>query len=198
MRTPKQSRSAVSTEEMLHAVLDLVESGGLNAVTIAAVSERSGVSNGSIYHRFGGRDGLVRGAQRLALSEIEDDTAHAFSAADTEGDDDRATLMLAYAALDIFSHRRGVMAAFLVLSDEDPEMVEVSRTSTHRIAAIVTRWLRERLGASPPQAEAAWRLLFSLGTTQALFDDSRVSLMPLDRDVLAASIAAAVRRITEL
>lgn len=43
---------------LLDAALKLVEEGGLDAVTIAALTERSGMSNGSIYHHFGSRAGV--------------------------------------------------------------------------------------------------------------------------------------------
>ncbi|GLY46557.1 TetR/AcrR family transcriptional regulator [Lentzea sp. NBRC 102530] len=45
-------------QSLLHAALRLVEEGGLDAVTIAALTERSGMSNGSIYHHFGSRAGV--------------------------------------------------------------------------------------------------------------------------------------------
>ncbi|MFC3895169.1 TetR/AcrR family transcriptional regulator [Lentzea rhizosphaerae] len=45
-------------QSLLDAALKLVEEGGLDAVTIAALTERSGMSNGSIYHHFGSRAGV--------------------------------------------------------------------------------------------------------------------------------------------
>jgi AcrR family transcriptional regulator len=45
-------------QSLLDAALTLVSEGGLDAVTIAALTERSGMSNGSIYHHFGSRAGV--------------------------------------------------------------------------------------------------------------------------------------------
>ncbi|MGW4213168.1 TetR/AcrR family transcriptional regulator [Lentzea sp. NPDC004789] len=45
-------------QSLLDAALQLVDEGGLDAVTIAALTERSGMSNGSIYHHFGSRAGV--------------------------------------------------------------------------------------------------------------------------------------------
>ncbi|RDI26729.1 TetR/AcrR family transcriptional regulator [Lentzea flaviverrucosa] len=45
-------------QSLLDAALELVGEGGLDAVTIAALTERSGMSNGSIYHHFGSRAGV--------------------------------------------------------------------------------------------------------------------------------------------
>jgi AcrR family transcriptional regulator len=47
-----------SRQSVLDAALALVDSGDLDAVTITALTERSGVSNGSIYHHFGSRAGV--------------------------------------------------------------------------------------------------------------------------------------------
>ena len=57
-------------DAMLDAAEELAVQGGVKAVTIRAVSDRAGISNGAIYHAFGSRGGLVgrawvRGARRF-------------------------------------------------------------------------------------------------------------------------------------
>jgi AcrR family transcriptional regulator len=78
-------------DAMLDAAEELAVEGGVKAVTIRAVSERAGISNGAIYHAFGSRGGLVgrawvRAARRfLALQrqavDAEDDPVRAVVAA---------------------------------------------------------------------------------------------------------------------
>lgn len=54
--------SVASTEarhRVIRASLSIVEDGGLSALTIDRLVAASGVSNGSIYHHFGSRDGVV-------------------------------------------------------------------------------------------------------------------------------------------
>ncbi|MFG1935039.1 TetR/AcrR family transcriptional regulator [Mycobacterium sp. NPDC048908] len=46
-------------DAVLDAAEDLAVEGGVTAVTIRAVAERAGISNGAIYHAFGSRGGLV-------------------------------------------------------------------------------------------------------------------------------------------
>lgn len=46
-------------DAMLDAAEELAAVGGVKAVTIRAVSDRAGISNGAIYHAFGSRAGLV-------------------------------------------------------------------------------------------------------------------------------------------
>ena len=69
MRTPLQTRSTSSADRMLEATLELLEHGGLTSVTVAAVAQRAGTSNGSLYHRFGDRGGLLQAAQDRAVVE---------------------------------------------------------------------------------------------------------------------------------
>jgi AcrR family transcriptional regulator len=78
-------------DAMLDAAEDLAVAGGVKAVTIRAVADRAGISNGAIYHAFGSRGGLVgrawvRAARRfLALQrqsvDAEDDPIRAVIAA---------------------------------------------------------------------------------------------------------------------
>jgi AcrR family transcriptional regulator len=81
-------------DALLDAAEQLAVEGGVSAVTIRAVSERAGISNGAIYHAFGSRGGLVgrawvRAAKRfLTLQkqavDAEDDPVRAIvAAADT-------------------------------------------------------------------------------------------------------------------
>ena len=191
MRTPLQTRSESSADRMLAATLALLDEGGPAAVTVAAVARAAGTSNGSLYHRFGDRHGLLLAAQSRVLGTIEAETAQAFAVADTEPDDERAVALLATAAVDLFVRHRGGMRAFLVEVDS-PDLEAASTAFTHRLAATVTQWLRGRFGCPTPDAEAAWRLLFALGTSRALFDDEAVSPVPLAPEGLAGSLAKAV------
>jgi AcrR family transcriptional regulator len=177
---------------MLAATLDLLAAGGLGAVTVAAVTRAAGTSNGSLYHRFGDRTGLLLAAQDRALAAIESATAAAFAGADAEPDDDRALRLLARAALDIFAEHRGVMRAYLVEGQGDPAYAERNVRSSHLLATTVVDWLRRRFGTTPADAEAAWRILFALGAAQALFDDAQVSPGRLSRDDFAEAVARAV------
>ena len=147
MRAPRQSRSESSAERMLDATLRLLEDGGEGAVTVAAVARAAGTSNGSLYHRFGDRHGLMLAAQARALGAIEAETGAAFARADEEVDDERAVGLLAAAAVDIFGRHRAAMRAFLVGRAGSVEAEALSTAFTHRVGSGVTRWLGERFGA---------------------------------------------------
>jgi len=114
-------------DAMLDAAEELAVVGGVKAVTIRAVSDRAGISNGAIYHAFGSRGGLVgrawvRAARRfLALQR---------QAVDAEGDPIRAVV----AAAD----------APAVYSEQYP--------SSARLVLGTSR--EELIGEAPPEVQA--------------------------------------------
>jgi AcrR family transcriptional regulator len=78
---------------MLDAARDLLLGGGSGRATVEAIADLSGAPTGSIYHRFGSRDGLltrlwIRAVYRsqasfLAALEHEDPRAAALAAAES-------------------------------------------------------------------------------------------------------------------
>lgn len=192
MRAPQQDRSAGSADRMVEAALDLLGAGGLPAVTVAAVARAAGTSNGSLYHRFRDRTGLLVAAQDRALAELEALVGAAFAVADAERDDERAVRQLATAAVDLFGTRRGALRAFLVEGRGVPELTPRTDAFTHGLAATVTGWLRARFGAPPAAAEAAYRIILALGVSQSLLEEEQVSTVALAPEALAEALAAAV------
>lgn len=57
-RAPKQDRSRAALERLLEATKEILCEGTFEQLTIAGISKRSGVSVGSIYARFEGKDDL--------------------------------------------------------------------------------------------------------------------------------------------
>lgn len=58
-REPRQARSAATLARVLEAAEQLASSVGLDEMTISGVAERAGVSVGSIYRRFDGKEQLT-------------------------------------------------------------------------------------------------------------------------------------------
>lgn len=195
VRAPLQSRSSSSADRMLDATLGLLSEGGLQAVTVAAVARAAGTSNGSLYHRFRDRTGLLLAVQERALRAIEESTAAAFARADAEPDDESAIALLAREALGIFSEHRAAMRAFLVEGQGSDDFTARNVHSSHLLATTVVDWLQRRFGTARADAEAAWRILFALGASQALFLDEQVSPGALSGDDFATAVARAVTAV---
>ncbi|MXO49314.1 TetR family transcriptional regulator [Erythrobacter vulgaris] len=86
-----QERSRRTREKVLEAARDLIVEHGHEQVSLKEICERSGVSNGSIFHHFGSKEGIVRelfaaeraaylGVIRNAIMQYDGDPCDAFAA----------------------------------------------------------------------------------------------------------------------
>ncbi len=67
-RTPRQARAAETVAAILEAAAQILEAGGLPALTTNAVAERAGVSIGTLYQYFSDKNALLT---TLAQREVE-------------------------------------------------------------------------------------------------------------------------------
>jgi AcrR family transcriptional regulator len=79
---PQQARSRAALQRVLTAAEQVLASGGSDELTMAAVAERAGVSVGSIYSRFAGKDQLLVAVKDRLLTRMEEDLARALGATD--------------------------------------------------------------------------------------------------------------------
>lgn len=86
-----QKRSRRTREKVLEAARNLIVEHGHEQVSLKEICERSGVSNGSIFHHFGSKEGIVRelfaaeraaylGVIRNAIMQYDGDPCDAFAA----------------------------------------------------------------------------------------------------------------------
>ena len=66
-RPPGRPRDAAIDELVLSATIDLLAERGMEATTIQAVSDRSGIARATIYLRWPGRSALILAALRWAI-----------------------------------------------------------------------------------------------------------------------------------
>ena len=68
-RTPRQARSETTIEAILDATFQLLEADGVDKLTTNHIAERAGVSIGTLYQYFGGKQDILAAiAQRRATS----------------------------------------------------------------------------------------------------------------------------------
>src|SRR4029453_433340 len=81
-RPPGRPRDAAIDELVLRAALDLLAERGMEATSIQAVSDRTGIARATIYLRWPGRSALVLAALRWAIGrppfELSGDVATDF------------------------------------------------------------------------------------------------------------------------
>jgi AcrR family transcriptional regulator len=85
------------TDVILDATRALVLAGGPRAASVAAIAQSSGAPAGTLYHRFGNRDGIVAAAWLRALDRFQARALAAGSAAPAEALD--AATAMAVAAI---------------------------------------------------------------------------------------------------
>src|SRR4051812_31598135 len=66
----QQARSRLTQQRILEAGTALLEEGGTEALTVAAVAARAGVSVGSVYRRFGGKDRPIAALQHDLIDQF--------------------------------------------------------------------------------------------------------------------------------
>jgi len=132
------ARAKTTDEAILDAAARLLESGGLDALTMQAVAAEVGVRAPSLYKRVRDRAALVRAVQEAATAEL----STALSSA-AEGRDPQADIVAMADAFRAFAHRRaGVYGLlFAALPDEmrvSPETNEAAVAPLFRaLAALV-------------------------------------------------------------
>lgn len=68
---PKQDRSRLALQKLLNATREILTEGTFEQLTISGISKRSGVSVGSIYARFEGKDELFLAVMANVLAELD-------------------------------------------------------------------------------------------------------------------------------
>jgi AcrR family transcriptional regulator len=133
---------------VLDAALALVEEGGLDAVTISALTARSGVSNGSVYHHFGSRAGLFA----VLYGESFAHCVAAMTPALDVGDAERAVRALVGRYLAwVAGHPARARFLYAAPSTADPDVKA-------EVFEPVARWFAARMAAGEVREIPLWAL----------------------------------------
>ena len=123
--------STLSRDDYLAAGLDLMAEGGVNAVTIAALCERLGVTKGSFYHHFGDVSDFHEGL----LASWEDSTAFAIEKARAVADSHKRLSVLK--ELGVAAHHEAESAIRAWGRSYEPAAAVVRRVDAAREANLV-------------------------------------------------------------
>ncbi len=183
---------------MAAAALALLDEGGLTAVTIAAVSNRSGHSNGSLYHRFGNRIGLIGAVQAQLLDRIEAESAAAFHKATEDLDDRAAVERIVGTYVAIFSHHRRALRALMIEGQDVEPLRTRGQETSHRIQQWAVEWFSTRFDCSTARAGEAVFVTLSSAMNRVFFDDEMLMHRPLDdADLVAALVTTVLALVTD-
>lgn len=156
------TRSRRSREDWTAAALEALAEGGLAAVAVEPLAARLGVTKGSGYWHFAGREELLRAA--LERWEAEDTEAVIEQVEAWPGPRERLRVLFGAALSD--SRGSGVQAALLACPDH-PVVAPILRRVTERRIGYLTS-LYSALGLGGPAARRRAMLAYAtyLGTVQ--------------------------------
>lgn len=144
-RKPKQTRSQQSYDRMLDAATQILEAGGLQALTLSEVSRRSKVSIGSIYCRVDGKDDLLRAVQARALGQMDREFALLLTRARRRGLPLRELVPTMVRELSNFLRRHAkLLSAFMQQAATDPVIQATGAKSWQQTALDFKLILLER------------------------------------------------------
>jgi AcrR family transcriptional regulator len=144
-RAPKQTRSRQSFDRMLDAAIEIINEGGLAALTLAEVSRRSRVSIGSIYCRVDSKDALIREVQARALTEMDHEFAMLVNRVRRKGLGLRELVPTIVRELALYLRRHArLLGAFMQQAAVDPVIESVGRKSWQQNALDFKLILLER------------------------------------------------------
>ncbi|MET9088964.1 TetR/AcrR family transcriptional regulator [Streptomyces sp. NPDC004237] len=162
IRPPRQERTRQAWTRILDAGVAIIEEGGYEAFTIAAVCERAQVAPRAIYDRTTSKDALFLAVYEHGLNRIRADEEVFDRAERWAGLDARTLVVDAVTELLAVSERHAAfLKPIMLLSGAHPEVYRRGRAYTARTA---DRFTAVVLGATQeithPDPESAVRLCF--------------------------------------
>jgi len=183
-KMPRQGRSAETVRAIVEAAARILEQDGLGGFTTNAVAERAGVSIGSLYQYFPGKEALIGALIVRETSLLIAECEVAVSA--VKG---REALKGIIASAVIHQLRRPALARLLDLEEARLPFDEDTQRVTRRLRSILLSVLaRADLPKQPdPDAAAQDVLAIIKGMVDAAGERGEQ-----DRDVLASRVGRAV------
>jgi AcrR family transcriptional regulator len=198
MRAPRQARSQDSTSRVLDAALAILDRDGMTGLSTAAVSRESGVSNGSIYHRFGDRHSLLVAAQERFLERFQAEWLTAGTPVWDIADQHMLLARLVEIFLQSFTRHRGLLRVFMISGHDDADLRARGADRNRRAAQFFIDQFTERFACTPEAADTAFRLLFAQAALTVVFGGEEITALPVApavrRDHLARALHAVLAR----
>jgi AcrR family transcriptional regulator len=127
-----QARSRLTQDRIFAAGTRLLEEGGAEALTVAAVAEAAGVAVGSVYRRFGDKERLFSAIQARFTEDFRAEFRQ--RVADTELNSAAAPAEVIAAAVrgvaETFRAHAPLLRVFMLLGAQNPAVFEVGATAS--------------------------------------------------------------------
>jgi AcrR family transcriptional regulator len=199
IREPLQRRSRETLERLLQSGLELLQEKGFDGFTLQELSQRAGVSIGSIYARVDSREALIMAIYERAMESIgREEHARLHQAQATEGltPRERIELIVSTAATSMLDNG-DVLGVFMRQAPMNSEILargaEVSRANAEDFARVM---LAERAHLRHPDpalaVDIAWRMIYCTIARRITHGPRFESTRPLSDRRLVQELARAV------
>ncbi len=174
LKPPKQDRSRRTLDSIALAALELMEEGGVENATVAAIVKRAGASVGSFYARFAGKDDLILYLQDRIWAEARDRWDEALETHDWEALSLEAVVEgvvgLLFRSFRADYHQREILGRERRQDDEGARRVFAFHQ--HILATVTPLFLTHREEITHPDPEWAIRLgyRFAVGSIRELLE----------------------------
>lgn len=194
VRKPQQARSILSMARMLDAAEALFAEGGVEALTVEAVVERSSTSVGSFYARFGERDGLLEAMHERFLERLAAGGQIAIQAATRQKKLVGALEVLITHIFAIVREYRNSARFFVMHRSTDVKVraqgIQANAFFARMFTDLVLRYQNEIAHAKPANAaDVAWRMTFAMFAQQVMFENQEVSGAAISDKALVRELA---------
>ena len=178
----QQARSRLTQQRILDAGTALLEEGGTEALTVAAVAARAGVAVGSVYRRFGDKDRLIAALQHDMIEQFDADIVRRFAPL---GTDPVALVTSAVTGLtETYQAHERLMRVFLAAGATDPAVARVGSEAAIGADRVFRRFLEPivpMIDAPEPELrlDVVYRLIYGTCQSRVLYGDLFESDRPL-------------------
>jgi AcrR family transcriptional regulator len=162
VRPPQQRRSRERWTRILDAGLELLEEGGFEAFTIAAVCQRALVPPRAIYARTASKDALFLAVYEHGMARVRADTGVLAEVERWSRCDARDRIRLAVSAVaDVFDAHAAFLRAVVLVSGAHPEVARRGRAYAEELTETFAAVVLSGSGLRPVEPHAAVRMSFS-------------------------------------
>lgn len=203
-REPKQKRSQQTLDRLLDGLESIFEDGGgLEAVSVAEVARRAGLSVGAFYARFESREAALYAMHDRFCTEAKVTADSALAPARWKGVPmrDVTAAVVGFLAAE-YAARPGLRRAIVLLNATD----DTVRARSKEVSGYVASRIHGLFAAHADEighpdlmlaADVVHRLLFSMLDQWAIFRDGSSTGRPIEPSVWAAELTRLICRYLE-
>ncbi|GGM06876.1 hypothetical protein GCM10010129_58420 [Streptomyces fumigatiscleroticus] len=199
IRRPRQERTRQAWARILDAGVALIEEGGYEAFTIAALCEKAQVPPRALYDRTTSKDALFLAVYEHGIARITADE-RAFARPDRWQDLTPEELITAAVTelTGLFRRHAAFLRHIVLLSGAHPEVLRRGRAHVHTLADTFTaRLLSVRDHITHPDPETAVRQCFATVFAACVVRTAHgpdLATPPVDHDTFTAHLALTATR----